>query len=403
MHIVGGTYLESVSDRRLEMLFGSGFRAAACLSHFGDVIFHSYIGVDMESSFRANAKQFGLEHSDMTVVGRTCLFGYATPLSRPSVRRPSKDLKAGVITVSSEDPILRFGMLEQEAVVCGGKVVYDPQNPDTPLSFWDNGSSAKELVIVANHKEIAKLFGVDYLSGIKKQFKQHPELTCVVRKYGPFGADVYLSDGRCEHIPAYRTGDVFSVGTGDVFSAYFAHFWATCDRDPVVAAGLASRAVAKYVSEAGSIQNVTEDELERLPYRPVVSSRDRIDPIYLAGPFFTLDETMFLQEIKQAFSSMEVPIFSPIDEVGVGEASEVYKGDIDGLRRSSSVFANICGMDVGTIYEIGFARSIGKPVTLFAQDCKPKDLTMLVGGGCKCFSDFTTAVYNAVWDAMENG
>ena len=41
-------------------------------------------------------------------------------------------------------------------------------------------------------------------------------------------------------------------------------------------------------------------------------------------------------------------------------------------------------------------------VMLFAQDCKDKDLTMLRGGGCEVYTDFTSAVYNCVWDAVEN-
>lgn len=385
------------------MLFGSGFRAAACLSHFEDVRFHSYVGKESVSSLIANAKSFGLALSDVVEVDHTRSFVYATSLSRPNVNDCRRDEHAKSMCVSSKEPILRIGMLEQEAEVHGRRVVYDPQNPCGPPDFWNNGSTAEELAIVANHKEVRSLFGVDFSTGINEQFKKHSELACVVRKFGPFGADVFTPGGRVEHIPAYRTKEVFSVGTGDVFSAYFAHFWATEGRRPSVAADLASRAVAKYVSEVGSVQNVTEDVLMSLPYPPVKSQEQEMGPIYLAGPFFTLDEMMFLQEIKHAFTSMDVPVFSPIDDVGVGDAEEVYKGDIEGLKQASSVFANVCGMDVGTVYEIGFARSIGKPVTLFAQDCKQKDMTMFIGGGCSCFSDFTSAVYNAVWDAMEYG
>ena len=124
-------------------------------------------------------------------------------------------------------------------------------------------------------------------------------------------------------------------------------------------------------------------------------------PIYLAGPFFTLGDKLLLRRIKQAFLSMDAIVFSPIDDVGVGEPEVVYEGDIDGLKKCSAVFANICGLDTGTIYEIGYAQAINKPVSLFAQDCKKKDLTMLEGGGCQIFNDFTSAVYNSIWDAME--
>lgn len=400
MHVIGGTYLESVQDRGVDRLFGSGFRAAACLSHLDDIKFHSYIGGDCAAIFAATAKSFGLVKNEIEAVAQARSFAYATSLARPSVNAYGHDPNVRVICVRSEEPILRFGMLEQEAVVHGKKVVYDPQNPYDPLVYWGNGSTAEELVIVANHKEVRSLFGDDVAGGIRRQFGQHPELVCVVRKYGPLGADVFTPDGSVEHIPAYRTHEVFSVGTGDVFSAYFSYFWSVAGKPFAVAADLASRAVAKYVSGVGSIQKETEETLTHLPYKPVNSSRPKIAPIYLAGPFFTLEETMFLQEIKHAFSSMDVPVFSPIDDVGVGDAAKVYRGDIKGLVRSDSVFANVCGMDAGTIYEIGYAKALGKSVTVFAQDCKQKDMTMFVGGGCNCFSDFTSAVYNAVWDTM---
>lgn len=403
MHVIGGTYYEIIREPKREILLGSGFRAAACLSHFGDVLFHTYFPEMENVNLTVNAKSLGVELTDVKKSKRSRKFVYETPVSKPLISNWNLDDSTAEIVVDVGEPVLRFGMLEREARVKGNKVIYDPQNPQNPQPFDANGSSAKELVIVANHQEVKSLFGGEnYEIGIKQYFENHAEAICIVMKYGPFGARVFTPNGKVAVIPAYRTKDVFSIGTGDVFSAYFARFWGVDGMNLVEAANYASKAVAAYVSSWGSIQNLTVRDLEELSFQPVKSDKKLLSPIYLAGPFFTLADKLMLEEIKHAFSSMDVPFFSPIDVVGTGAPEQVYKGDIDGLEKCSAVFANICGLDTGTIYEIGYAKAKGKPVVLFAQDCKQKDLTMLQGGGCKIYEDFTSAVYNCVWDAIEN-
>ena len=401
MHIIGGTYYECILDRNWQQLFGSGFRAAACLGHFGGVRFHTYLAQTITEEFNANAKAFPFaEINAMPFCGNAFGFEYETSVTPPNFYNKGKS-GCDAIQVTSEEPILRFGMMEGTAIVHGNKVVYDPQDPKAPKEFGENGSTARQLAIVANHKEVRALFGNAYDQAIKRRLESHRELACVVMKNGPFGAEVFMPEGRTIHIPAYRTRDVVSIGTGDVFSAYFAYFWAERDMAPGDAARYASKAVAKYVSEFGSIQNVDEKVLDSCQLNPVLGMSHLDNPIYLAGPFFTLGDKLLLRKIKQAFQSMDAIVFSPIDDVGVGEPKVVYEGDINGLKKCSAVFANICGLDTGTIYEIGYAQAINKPVSLFAQDCKKKDLTMLEGGGCQIFNDFTSAVYNSIWDAME--
>jgi len=59
--------------------------------------------------------------------------------------------------------------------------------------------------------------------------------------------------------------------------------------------------------------------------------------------------------------------------------------------------AVVNGLDAGTLFEIGYAKSLGKKVVAFAQNVNSSDLTMLIGTDCEITSDFSTAVYKASW------
>ena len=229
--------------------------------------------------------------------------------------------------------------------------------------------------------------GENYEIGIKQYFENHAEAICIVMKYGPFGARVFTPNGKVAVIPAYRTKDVFSIGTGDVFSAYFARFWGVDGMNLVEAANYASKAVAAYVSSWGSIQNLTVRDLEELSFQPVKSDKKLLSPIYLAGPFFTLADKLMLEEIKHAFSSMDVPFFSPIDVVGTGAPEQVYKGDIDFAETrlvNKKISIDIKKIDkiVNYLNPLDFSLNIleNKDAVLTVQNVKVKDNKILADG-----------------------
>jgi len=94
-------------------------------------------------------------------------------------------------------------------------------------------------------------------------------------------------------------------------------------------------------------------------------------------------------------------VFSPLHEVGIGDGEQVAPQDIDGLRRSRTVLALIDGLDAGTVFEVGFARSLQKPVVIFAQSTAEEPLKMMKGSGCQVVTDFVSALYRAAWTAQE--
>ncbi|VBE96308.1 nucleoside 2-deoxyribosyltransferase [Burkholderia pseudomallei] len=63
------------------------------------------------------------------------------------------------------------------------------------------------------------------------------------------------------------------------------------------------------------------------------------------------------------------------------------------------VFAILDGLDAGTIFEVGYARSKNIPVYALAQAVNDEDLKMVVGTDCKLFFDFVTALHHTAWKA----
>jgi nucleoside 2-deoxyribosyltransferase len=63
------------------------------------------------------------------------------------------------------------------------------------------------------------------------------------------------------------------------------------------------------------------------------------------------------------------------------------------------VFAVGDGLDSGTVYEIGYARSQGKPVIVYCENETEENLKMMKGSGCFLYSDFVTAIYQSFWTA----
>jgi nucleoside 2-deoxyribosyltransferase len=63
------------------------------------------------------------------------------------------------------------------------------------------------------------------------------------------------------------------------------------------------------------------------------------------------------------------------------------------------MFAVCDGLDSGTIYEVGYARALQKPVLIYCEALKSEDLKMMEGSGCQIFNDYVTAIYQTAWTA----
>ena len=245
MLIAGGVYVETCVTPERAVLLGSGGRAALALVGLRDDIeLHTFHPRSLEQDVRLNFEPMGV---GVTVFDAPCryLCEYLHPLARPRIA-PLPSANAGSVAVEARE-VLRFGCLEGDFRVTAKCAVYDPQSGARPVAFRANGSRAERLALVVNAEEIRRLTGEEDIAIAAASTMSSDGATVVVVKNGPCGAHVFEQNAPPHHVPAYPTSSVYKIGSGDVFSATFAHAWLPGETSATEAADLASRRTADYV------------------------------------------------------------------------------------------------------------------------------------------------------------
>jgi nucleoside 2-deoxyribosyltransferase len=119
--------------------------------------------------------------------------------------------------------------------------------------------------------------------------------------------------------------------------------------------------------------------------------------VYLGGPFFTTSQLWMIEEARSGLLSLGANVFSPMHDVGFGPDKFVAAKDLAGLDDCDVMLALLSDADPGTLFEVGYARSKGKPVVALIERPRNQDQTMLVGTDCEVVEDFATALYRVVW------
>lgn len=398
--VAGGTYGERCAFPRYSEIYGSGLRAASALAASGaNIQFHTVA----DPAFAKNVEMKGATHgfaSAITPATQAIWFSYLHPLSGGRLApRPRDELPALVVT---GDHVLQFGMVDARVTVTGKRVVYDPQSPIRPQPFHAQASRAEELAIVLNRVEASTLTGCSEPNRAGREILAREKAVAVVIKDGPRGALVI--EAACETwIPPFATDRSFLIGSGDIFSAFFAQEWAIGNVAPAPAAERASIATAAWCStgvlplelDAGKLGAVAKRDLQKAP-RP---------KIYLAGPFFNAAQLWWVGHVRDVLFDLGLEVFSPYHDVGfVGAGNtDVALQDLKALDSCDVVLALLDGFDPGTLFEVGFARSKGIPVIgLQTEGTVRIHETMLSGTGCALYDDFGSAAYRAYWSPVRS-
>lgn len=394
--VVGGIYLEQCMRPHWDDYFGSGGRAAMALEQLGSTVaLHGYADSNAHDCLEMRHAQSGRVELNLTPFGSTPSFYYVHGLSTPHF-----EMALSPDTIELEgDNVLRFGMVEGEAIVKAKRVVYDPQNPHAPHSFAKNGSEADRLAVVLNRREAHLLLGYECNDDEEtvRLLAAQEDAEIIVMKRGPMGAVVY-ENGACSIVPAYKTKRVWKIGSGDVFAAVFALGWMEYDESAHVAAMRASKATAYYCEHKSP---PTNQQLECFNVAEVeIGVRWKCGErfsVYLAGPFFSLAQLWIVEESRCVMSAMQLNVLSPYHQIGMGPAMDVVPKDLQFIKEADVMFALCDGLDSGTIFEIGYARSLGIPVVVLSEAETTESLKMMEGTNCIISDDFVSSMYHVVW------
>jgi nucleoside 2-deoxyribosyltransferase len=396
--VVGGVYRERCARPHWDEIYGSAGRAASALARLGArVELHAYADALSEETIRARAA-FERFVFRSILVPQTLAFDYHHGLDVPRIGGRGEIKEA--IQVEAKN-VVRFGMLEGDALVRADRVVYDPQDGIAPVSYRVNGSSARHLAIVLNRAEAELLTGRkgQAIERIARALRRQEAADAVVIKNGPQGALVLEGDSFTQ-VPAFASERVWKIGSGDMFVAHFAYHWLAKRRSAAKSAALASRATAFYCETRGAPSASQLEEFSRPPVLPSARfRRGRRPRVYLAGPFFTLATLWMIEQARACLAGAGLDVLSPYHDVGHGSAHDVVPKDLEAIEAADIVFAIGDGMDPGTVYEVGYARAKGKPVIVYCENETAEGQKMMQGSGCFLVDDFVSAIYRALWIA----
>jgi Nucleoside 2-deoxyribosyltransferase/pfkB family carbohydrate kinase len=390
--VVGGVYREKCAFPHWDQLYGSAGRAAVALSGLGGgVRLYSSLSAKEEIAVRAS---FGAEGIDINLVPREwpIVFEYLHSLSVPRISPGHNPAHVAMPDVTG-DVVIKFGMLESDPRVHAKHAIYDPQSAFAPLAFSRSGSRAEHLAIVANRAEVLHMTGAPTVQQAVSQLARGEGAEVVVVKNGLDGATVYTSETEGTIVPAFKSANVFSIGSGDVFVAAFASAWAVHRMPPLQAAKYASLSTAHYV-ETRSARLGTPEQTFAQRREAARKSGGRI---YLAGPFRETGQRMLIDDARAHLSALGMNVFSPIHDIGPGEAEVVVRHDLAAIHECDAMFAILNGSSPGTVFEVGYARALGKPVFCVTQNMRSVDLKLPRGSECSLHDDYVSALFQIAW------
>lgn len=387
--VVGGTYRERSEDPHLDRLVGSGMRAAGILSSLGDdVRLTTCVDSATWPEAEAVAAALGVD-TDARPRDHAITFAYETPIS-PTRRLGSASSEA--VSVESR-VVLGFGMVECDWHATAEILVIDPQHG--PLPRMLESSKAPRVAVILNEHEATGLTGAQD-PRVAAQNLLSLGVDVVVVKQGALGGLVATTDWT-DTFGAVPTTTVQPLGSGDAFSAGFAHKWTARPDEPLEAAEFASRIAACH--SITGVPQIDPSVLAGLP-SALAYAGERRPRVYLAGPFFSVAERYAVRLARAALRHIGAEVFSPLDDVGKG-GDKVANADLEGLATCQAMLALLDGADPGTLFEVGWATHAGIPVVALAENGSDHAWTMVRGTGATVVSDLSTALYAAVWAASD--
>ena len=384
--IGGGVYVETCVTPAQIALFGSGGRAAMVIAGLGsEVVLHTFQPEALWDDVEANFNPAGVQVVAHPSPHRLC-FEYLHPMSRPRMT-PLPRGRPSSVPIEGEQ-VLRFGCLEGDFRVTASRCVYDPQSASDPAPFHANGSTAESLAMILNANELRRMTGTDDLSLAALDVTRNEAISVLVVKDGWAGAYVFESSGSPRHVPAYPTDRVYKIGSGDVFSATFAHEWMSNGTDAAEAADLASRRTAQYVETP--VFPLPLEVYPRPPWRNETGGRR----VLFACENRTSSQRWVCEEAVRGLRDLGVDVV--VEDLRVHKTGGSAPASVD--QTSFDVVLVHADDSRTAATAMNTALAHGKPVVVFADD--PAALEAAEKFGLPGTADLCSALYQTQWVAL---
>jgi sugar/nucleoside kinase (ribokinase family)/nucleoside 2-deoxyribosyltransferase len=223
-------------------------------------------------------------------------------------------------------------------------------------------------VLLVNEDEIKKLSGKSNIEEAIQDIRGKG-LKRIILKCGIRGC-IVIDDSYIKTIPSYKSNSICTLGSGDVFAgAFVATFIDT--KDLLYSTDLASCVVSHFIEHT-----TTECVLNKEATQYEMTKRTKIDipdirekGVYLAGPFFCIQERMWVEKVCNTLENAGLRVLSPSRENGIidenwtqQEKQQIFLSDIKLIEQANVVVALLDHDDSGTYFEIGYAYKKGIPI-----------------------------------------
>jgi sugar/nucleoside kinase (ribokinase family)/nucleoside 2-deoxyribosyltransferase len=269
-------------------------------------------------------------------------------------------------------------------------IFLDPKPNDKSIQQAKNILKYVTALLVNEEEALLLSESTNIDEAIEKLEKMGPKYLIIKR--GHKGCTLVCDENRV-NFPAFKSNVVCTLGSGDVFGgAFAAAFLRTGNIEYSVQIGncvaanfIESLAVETVIDKAG----VEKDLYIREKF---VIDEKLLKKVYLAGPFFSIQEINWVKQISDRLESAGFTVLSPSRENGIINADmsfeqrkEVFQSDIDLLNDADVVVALVDHDDPGTCFEIGYAFQRGIPV--YGLKTSQEDLNNMIQFGCRHLTD----------------
>lgn len=164
-----------------------------------------------------------------------------------------------------------------------------------------------------------------------------------------------------------------------------------------------------YGRNHSSVETIDYTLINPFIYNTVCKDRNEGHMFYFASPFFNPEQVEREERLKRHLREIGYSIYSPKESCFLSKDAanedrrKVFNDNCTAIKNSAAVFAITDGKDMGTIWEAGYAASLGKPIFYFAETLGKNQFNlMLAQSGVKVFRSIEEVTEDTIYHAIVN-